>query len=60
MSATPILADSITHQGRRYEAGQPVPDGVDMARLERLGLIQHPEPARRPAARRKTKTETEG
>jgi hypothetical protein len=38
------LAGSLLHAGRVYEAGDPVPDGVDLDRLKRLGLIAAGKP----------------
>lgn len=34
------LTGSIIHAGREHHAGGPVPAGVDMERLERLGLVE--------------------
>lgn len=59
------LTGSIIHGGREYHAGEQVPEGADMDRLKRLGLVGskaqgEPEhdaeasevPAERPSGRR--------
>lgn len=33
------LSGSIVHKGREYHEGDKVPEGVDMDRLRRLGLV---------------------
>ncbi len=47
MAPAPLkLTGRLSHGGRLYEPGQPVPDGVDLDRLKRLGLVKGQAPAK--------------
>lgn len=38
------LAGSVIHKAKEYHKGDKVPDGADLDRLKRLGLIEGHEP----------------
>ncbi|MCA1655154.1 MAG: hypothetical protein LC635_01505 [Pseudonocardiaceae bacterium] len=40
----PKLAGTVLHKGREHHAGDEVPEGCDVDRLKRLGLIEGHEP----------------
>ncbi len=40
----PKLTGSIIHGRREYHAGDPVPEGADLDRLKRLGLVEGSKP----------------
>ncbi len=63
----PKLTDSVTHEGKVYEAGEEAPKGADLDRLKRLGKIEGHEaenvsevPAERPDAERIQAQQREG
>ncbi len=41
-----VLLGSIIHGGHEHHAGDRVPDGVDLDRLKRLGLVKGQAPAK--------------